>query len=603
MKRAQKLSLAIILLASLAPLLLFAYRGMHSRPLSDDHCRIFTAGQMDLWQFITYWRGRVDGSFSDKVVYSLLGPLDAAVTWLLPPILIGVWILSTAALLDRFLPLLSVQRHRRVIALVLSMQLVAAVCSGLYSDMALYWYVASVKYSVSMVSLTFFLLLLLYAARFPLGPRKKQFLTVAGGLLCFITAGFAETVSIALFVSLSILLGALWLLRGTLWRHCASIVAAGWLGVFASMLLMVSAAGVTQRLEMEHGWNPDLANISMTELLEDTWNISLDRVTDRDAFAAWALALAAGLTISLNFVAATIAKGSRPLQFMRFPLLLCFAVQVLLLPTVWSYQSYEPSILGRFSPSYIVFIAGHAALIGGLALILRRRARANDILRGRQQILPGAALAIILVMLPFAQIKSLPPNIYQYLWVTGNSLLLVLAWHLYARLPWSWSRRFVLGMGCFYAVTWAAIAAAAFVGLYVAGRDIERTFTFASHLIVWQGLAWGVGLGYVIKVNSAAGKAGRMHWIVPGVAAVVALALAGGIVADQLAILPQFQAFARDYDARHISIVSQRETGKRPITTAPLSFDMDKYLKTSSKVSYRCALQYYELDESELVLQ
>ena len=603
MKRAQKLALAITLVASLAPLVLFAYLGLQSRPLSDDHCHIYTAGQMDFWQYILYWRGRIDGSYSDKMVRSLLGPLDAAVTWLLPPILIGVWIFSTAAVLAKCLPLLSVQRHRRVIALVLSMQLVAAICSALYSEMALYWYAASVKYSVPMVSLTFYLLLLLYAARCPLGPRNKQILTVAGGILCFITAGFAETVSIALFVSLSILLGALWLLRGTLWRRCASIVAAGWLAVIVSMLLMVGAGGVTQRLEMEHGWNPDLANITMTELMEDTWNIWIDRVTDRDAFAAWALALAAGLTVSLNFVAATMAKGSQPLQLMRIPLLVCFAVQVLLLPTVWSYQSYEPSILGRFSPSYIVFIAGHAALIGGLALILRWRARANDILRGRQQILPGAALAIILVMLPFAQIKSLPPNIYQYLWVTGNSLLLVLAWHLYARLPWSWSRRFVLGMGCFYAVTWAAIAAAAFVGLYAAGRDIERTFTFASHLIVWQGLAWGVGLGYVIKVNSAAGKAGRMHWIVPGVAALVALALAGGIVADQLAILPQFQVFARDYDTRHIRIVAQRETGKRPITTAPLSFDMNKYLKTSSNVSYRCALQYYELDESELVLQ
>lgn len=603
MKPGQKLAIAVVLAASLTPLLLFAYLGLQSRPLSDDHCHIFTAGKLDVWQYIVYWRGKIDGSYSDYMVRSLLGPLDSEVTWLFPPILIGVWILSTAALLAKCLTLLSIQRYRRVIALALSMQLVATICSGLYSEMALYWYAASVKYSVPMVSLTFFLLLLLHAAHGPWGRRRKTLITIAGGLLCFITAGFAETVSIALFVCLSILMGALWLVRGTSWQRCRSILFAGWLVVLLCMLLMVGAAGVTQRLEMEQIWNPDLDNMSARAMLTQSWDIWLDRVTDADVFAAWALALAAGFLVSVNFAGSTIARCSRPLQLERIPLLFCLGVQLLLLPTLWSYHSYEPGFLGHFSLSYTVLIACHAALIGGLALILRQRARVNDILRGRQQFFSSAAVATILVLLSFAQIQSLPPNLYQYLWVTCNSLLLVLAGHLCAGLRQAWSRGFVLGMGCLYAISWAAIAATAFVGVYASGRDIERTFTFASHLTVWQGLAWGVALGYAIKVGGAADQAGRKNWIAQGAAAAVALALAGGIVADQLAILPKFQMFARDYDARHFSIISQREAGKRPITTAPLSFNMNAYLKTSSIVSYRCALQYYELDQTELVLQ
>ena len=234
------------------------------------------------------------------MVRSLLGPLDTNVTWLFPPILIGVWLLSTAALLAKCLTLLSVKRYRRVIALALSMQLVAAICSGLYSEMALYWYAASVKYSVPMVSLTFFLLLLLNAARRPLERRWQQLLTVAGGLLCFITAGFSETLSIALFVGLSIVLGALRLQRGVMWRRCKAILVAGWLAVVVSMPLMVSAAGVARRLEMERGWNPDHADMTIHDVLARTFHISLDRVTDPDAFAAWALALAAGLIVSLS---------------------------------------------------------------------------------------------------------------------------------------------------------------------------------------------------------------------------------------------------------------------------------------------------------------
>ena len=603
MKLAQRSAIAAALAASLAPVLLFAYLGMQSRPLSDDHCFIYTAKHLDLLEYLIYWRDRIDGSFSDYMVRRLLGPLDANVTWLFPSILIGVWLLSTAALLAKCLTLLSVNRYRRVIALALSKQLVAAICSGLYSEMALYWYAASVKYSVPMVSLTFFLLLLLNAARRPLERRWKQLLTVAGGLLCFITAGFSETLSIALFVGLSIVLGALRLQRGVMWRRCKAILVAGWLAIVVSMPLMVSATGVARRLEMERGWNPDHADMAIHDVLARTFHISLDRVTDPDAFAAWALALAAGLIVSLRFAAPTIAARNTSFHVERVPLLLCLVAQLFLLPMVWSYQSYEPSVLGRFSLPYTVFIAGHAALIGGLALLLARRARANELLRGRQQFLTGAALAVILVLVLLAQIQRLPLSLYQFLWVTSNSMLIVLARHLCARLPQTWSRGFVLGMGCFYAVTWAAIAATAFAGLYFAGRDIGRTFTFASHLIVWQGLAWGLALGYALKVGRAVEQVERTIWMLRAAAAVVALALIGGIVADQLAILPNFRLFAREYDARHVSIVSQRDAGKRLISTAPLSFDLNHYLNTSINVSYRCAVQYYELDDTMLVLQ
>ena len=127
MKFTQKLAFSILVAMSLVPLLLFAYLGLHSRPMSDDYCHILTAGRLNLLDYILYWRDHVDGSFSDYVVRDLLGPLGFEITRLFPAIVIGVWFVSTAALLAKCLELLAVQRHRLVIAVSLSIPLVAAI--------------------------------------------------------------------------------------------------------------------------------------------------------------------------------------------------------------------------------------------------------------------------------------------------------------------------------------------------------------------------------------------------------------------------------------------------------------------------------------------
>ena len=74
MKFAQKLAVAVLVAMSLVSLLLFAYLGLHSRPMSDDHCHILTADRLNLLDYLLYWRDHVDGSFSDYMVRDLLGP-------------------------------------------------------------------------------------------------------------------------------------------------------------------------------------------------------------------------------------------------------------------------------------------------------------------------------------------------------------------------------------------------------------------------------------------------------------------------------------------------------------------------------------------------
>ena len=381
------------------------------------------------------------------------------------------------------------------------------------------------KYSVPVFTLTMYLLLLLHAAYRPVGRFRYALLTLAGGALCFASAGFAETFSIALLIGLSILFGALWFVRGHLWKRCRAIMLAGWFATAAGMLLMVTAPGVALRLGWKRDWSPILVNASTGELFSQTWNIWLDRVSDPAVFAAFSLSLAAGLFASLIFARMVRATNSGPRQLARNPLLFGLAVQLLLLPLVWLHQSNESTVLGRFSTAYSVVIVCNTGLIGGLALLLWQRERVNAILRGRELVLPSVGLTIILLTFAFTQIRIIHWRAYLYLWASCHSLLLVLAWLLSRRLPKARSAGFAIGMGCLYAITWVAIAAIAFVGLYVSGRDIERTFTFAAYLIVWQGLAWGVFLGYAVRAGNlgirrarqlaAAGRRGHGHTSAP----------------------------------------------------------------------------------------
>ena len=464
--------------------------------------------------------------------------------------------------------------------------------------MVLYWYAASVKYGVPLFALTMYLLLLLHAAFRPVGRFRYALLTLVGGALCFASAGFAETMSIALLIGLSILFGALWFARGHLWKRCQAIIVAGWFATAAGMLLMVTAPGVALRLGWEHDRSPILVNVTTGELFSQTWNIWLDRVSDPAVFAAFALSLAAGLIAALAF-ARTVRTNGGTRQLARNPLLFGLAMQLLLLPLVWLHQSIESTVLGRFSTAYSVVLVCNIGLIGGLLLLLWQRERVNAILRGREHILPSVALAIMLLIFALTQFRSIHWRANLYLWASCQSLLLVLAWLLSRRLPKAWSGGFAIGMGCLYAITWVAIAAIAFVGLYASGRDIERTFTFAAYLIVWQGLAWGVFLGYAVRAGYAATDE-RANWLLQFGAVLVTLALLGGIVADQLAMVPKFQQYASDYDARHTRIIAQRDAGQRHITVARLSFDLTRYLKVARLHHNRCPLQYYDVDVIEL---
>ncbi len=584
---------ALLLALCLVPMLLFAYLGFSSRPMSDDFCHFAITPSLSIWDNLLYWRnGESNGSFSNLAMNSLLTPFGLSVARAFPALLIGLWFVSTAALLSELVGRLGLIRHRLVITLALAALLVAAISDSLYASAALYWYTASVKYSLPMALMTLYLLLVLQAAK----REKSRLWALAGGALCFVTAGFAETFTMPMLAGLSLLYLVLWRAGGRWRERCLPIVGAGWIAIVVSMLVMITAPGLSARADTTTS-SLIVINRTTGEVLSLAANAWHDHITDPAAFASFILLLAAGLLAALVYARpAKISTSSRG-RIARHPLLFGLAVQLLLLPILWSHHSAYPSILGRFSLGYFVSISCNAVLLLSFGLLLWQRRRIEGILAKHTYIVPCALLAVILLLFALTQFRNIHWRANTYFWASAHSLLVVLAWQLSAHLPSSAARCFAVGMGCLYITTWLGTAGVALAVNSCCKEDILRTYTFLAHLIAWSGLAWGTYLGWALKASANTNR------LLKTGALAVALWLGCTIVGENLALLPNFQAYAAAFDARHTHIVTQREVGIRSFSFAPLPYDLPRKLSVAPFDTHHCPLWYYDIDKIEIAAQ
>ena len=587
---------ALLLALCLAPMLLFAYLGFSSRPMSDDFCHFAITPSMSIWDNLLYWRnGENNGSYSNLAMNSLLTPFGLPVARAFPALLIGLWFVSTAALLSGLMERFRLIRHRLVIPLALAALLVAAISDSTITPAALYWYTASLKYTAPMLVLTLYLLLLLHVAKHAQGRAASWLTTIAGAALCFFAAGFAETLTMPMLLGLTLLIGALRVTRG-LGRCCLPVLVAGWIGTVASMLVMITAPGLSARMETTTS-SRIVASRTFGDVLSLAANAWLDHITDSAAFASFILLLAAGLLAALVYARPVKISANSLGRVARNPFLFGLAAQLLLLPMLWSHQSDYPGILGRFSGGYFVVIVLNAGLLLSLALLLWQRRRINGILAIQAHIVPCALLAVILLLFALTQFRSIHWRANTYLWASAHSLLAVLAWQLSSHLPSSMARRFAVGMGCLYITTWLGTAGVALAVNSCCKEDILRTYTFLAHLIAWSGLAWGVYLGWALKASAQTNRLLKIG------ALAVAVWLGGAIVGDNLALLPKFQQYAREFDARQAYIVEHRQAEQRQFTFAPLSFDLPRYMGVAPFDTHHCPLLYYDIERVDLDAQ
>ncbi len=576
-------------------MLLFVYLGFFTRPMYDDLCLLDTAGKYDLWANLLWWRENLNGSFSGKIVHSLLVPLGFDAPQVFPAILISIWFVCTAALLYWCLRESGIERRRLVASLSVAALIVAAICASIGGGHTLYFFASSIKYTAPLVFLSVYLLLLAVATGQPNGRRASWLMIAAAGALCFLSAGFAELLSIVQLIGITLMLTAALLFAHGAWRRrVLTLLGAGWLATVASMIVMLTAPGLWLRLNNKPSRLGVTAYRSLESILHQTWRTWHERISDPDVVAGFVLLLAVGLFASLVLSKA----GPRNIQHLpalrRNPFLIGLLVQLLLLPLIWQHQSDHPQVIGQFSGGYFVVIVCNAVLLIGLALVLWRQRQVNIWLANRSQVVPIALLAWVLLFFALTQFRSIHWRASTYLLASLHSLLLVLAWQLSSRLPDRVVCGFAVGMGCLYATLVSGVAAVALGDLLLNDASTGRLYAFSAHLPVWLGLAWGVYLGYAIKSRWS-----DSIWLKTGALA-VALYLGCAIVVDYSPLAPDFQQFAQEYDIRHARILERRQAGERELVFPPLSYDLPGFLNVNPRHNPGCHRQYYDLDTIDL---
>ena len=593
----QKLQWSVVLALCLLPMLLFAWLGWYTRPMSDDFCHFAITPHLSIWDNLLHWRnGEFNGSYSNMAMNSLLTPFGPHVTRTFPALLISLWFVVTAVLLSNLMARLDLVRHRLIITLALSALLVASASDSINTPASLYWYTASLKYTTPMLVLTLYLLLLLRVMNHPQGHFASWITTMTGAILCFFAAGFAETLTMPTLLGLTLLIGTMMAKGGQLSRRCLPVLIVGWIATVASMVVMITAPALTQRAEsiIEH---PVVASRSMQHTLSLAGKAWRDHITDPTALASFVFMLAAGLLVSFVYSRPPKTQARSLGQVERNPLLFGLAVQLMMIPILWTHQSDQPHVLGRFSGGYFLVTALNAMLLLSLAFMLTRRRQFDGWLENRSHVVPLALMFVILLCFALMQFRSIHWRANTYLWANVHSLLVILAWLLSSYLPprrAQMARCFAVGIGSLYTIAMLGTAAVALAVFFHSKEDILRAYTFLAHLIAWSGLAWGVFLGYVL--NASSGK----HKQLTGGALVVALWLGCTIVVDNLAMLPKFQQYAREHDARHAYILEYRQAGQRRFLFAPLSIDLPRIMSVAPLDTHPCPLQYYDIDSIEL---
>lgn len=253
-----------------------------------------------------------------------------------------------------------------------------------------------------------------------------------------------------------------------------------------------------------------------------------------------------------------------------------------------------------------VIILNIVFILGFLALLWRRN-HINAELQKREHglliVWHAIAFTLAVVLLAFMRmrIQDIHYRASIYLITSFLVFLIIIIWQLLSVNQTPSTRRFGFLSLCVYATGVVCIAAIVGVALFGRGGFVAaRTLAPGAYLLVLPGLIWGAYTGYLIKNHPLSSQTGQA-WIrlLKLISLAVVLIIGMGIVLGQLALAPDFQSYAREWDARHQEIIAMRDSGQTAIEVAPLTYDLADFVHVATLAedpSDCCAPRYYGVD-------
>ncbi len=588
--------LLLVLLS--APLLLFAYLGLHSRMIHDDFGVAAAGLKYGAWDGLVQYYNRWTSAYSSIFLRLSLAECAVALPPLLTLLIIAIGLLGLYWLLSQIFTQIQLGGPRRVYTLAASGLALAAAINAFYTPESFYWYSASVQYTLPLVCLIVCLALAAWTIDKWSHCRKRLLLGVSAcALISFLTAGASEMFLVFQATFLTLLAALAFTVVGGQRRRALAIVAGAMLiATVIGLIVQLSSPGIWNRMEADAAnYRPPIRSLSQLAVV--TAQISFESVGRQEVIAGFALLF--GIGINLGLQANTRPDRPAPSSAdnrISHAVLTGLAVQFVFLPILWAHLSDNPQFLGRYSASYMIVLAINLALLLVFLLLLWQRRRVTAALKTQERGLTavsGSLLLAFLILVTITQVRSIDARASTYLFAAALGMLFMLAILWRPELPDCGTRALERASAGTLFIAWVTIAALIFVTFIGHGFTSHRMMAGPAFLQVIAGLFWGLYLGIVIKQSAAA-----KSWLLAAGSLMLALAIAGGIFLGHARLIPDFQTYAREWDARHDAILAQRDSGLTHIEVAPLSFDLADYIGMGT---LRFAEQFYNVESIEII--
>ena len=592
----------LIAVLALVPVALFAYLGQFSRLLADDYCIISLGRELGAWGYMTHKLDTWGGGYANWFLKGAMAPLDTLIARITPTVIIVLWLAGLSWLVFQILIYLKIDHSRRALSVALSALIVAATIHAFYSPQSFYWYSASTQNALSIALLTIYMALALWLAR----RRGRLWGIIAGAALCFIAAGSSEVFVAfqAIFLTFC-LLAVFAFLPPPRRRGHLLIFGSGWLATLAGLVIQLSSPGIARRAAIIEEYIGPL-NREMPLLLDRTLGWTFDYLGHPQVFLGLVMLLALGLLVMLaRYKPQPVPKSAPPVK-LALPLLwIGLMFQLVWLPLLWLHISDNPQFLGRFSNRYMAIVLFNAVFILSFLVLLWQRKRIQAALQERERglLTVGYIMALMFVfaaLFAVTQLRSVSFRIsIYYLFTSLLVVLVLLTWQLSSLFPSGEARRF--GLLALYSsgIGLVSMTAIVFMALFGRGHVDFRILAPTACLLVLPGLVWGVYMGWLLKHCGLSSQAGRVwsRLLERGSLAVV-LIIIMGIVQSQVALIPDFRLYAREWDVRHQEIIAMSDSGQTAIEVVPLTYDLADYLGLTP-MAYSpmgCSEQYHGVD-------
>ncbi len=583
---------------SLAPILLLAYMGQHTRLIHDDFGYTAIGRELGAWETMVFYYKEWSPAYTTVYIKAALSSLGV----LLPPLsialIVSLWMVGFYLFFREIIDLLRLKGDRRLVALAGAALWAAATINAFYSPQSYYWFSSNMTYTLPLGALAGCLALAIWMLKRSERPGILRAGAAACALIMFLTAGAAEMYVVFQFVFLAPLAALAYAIIDKRKRRALTIIASAMLlATLLGLIIQATSPGVASRLAADaRNYSPPVKSLSL--LLTLTAQLTFESIGRPTAFAGFVLLLAAGLFTTL-LILKPPRRSTAHLPQWRLGAAVGpgLAAQLIFLPVMLAHRSDNALLLGRYSLSYLLVLVLHILLLLAFAGAYGQRRRLQLELERKSYYLPAFSTAIVLAFLllfVLTQVRRIDSRASTYLFITSLSLLALLALLWQGGAADRNSKMLGISALAWPGIAWLSIAALYCVTFIGHGFTADRIMSGPAWLQVFSGLVWGAYLGYLLKSYPRAYDLRPLweRWLAIG-SLTVALVVGGGICLGQARLVPNLQIYAAEWDARHESIIEQRDSGSARITVEPLSFDLADYLGLGT---LRSAESFYDVE-------